>query len=37
MKVNEINKNMTVNQVIKTYPKTRKIFKSYGMDRIGCG
>lgn len=37
MKINEINKNMTISEVIKTYPKTRKIFKYYGMDRIGCG
>jgi len=34
---NEIKKDMTVYEVIKTYPNTRKIFKHYGMDRIGCG
>jgi len=34
---NEINKDMTVYEVIKAYPNTRRIFKYYGMDRIGCG
>jgi hypothetical protein len=37
MKVNEFNKNAIIREVIKTYPNTRKIFKHYGMDRIGCG
>ncbi len=32
----KINKDMTFNEVLRTYPDTVKVFRKYAMDCFGC-
>jgi len=32
----KINKNMTIQEIVKKYPKSQKIFLKYGMTCFGC-
>jgi hybrid cluster-associated redox disulfide protein len=32
----KIKKDMTFNEVMRTYPDTVKVFRKYGMNCIGC-
>jgi len=32
----KIKKDMTFNEVMRTYPDTIKVFRKYGMECIGC-
>ena len=32
----KINRDMTFNEVMRTYPDTVKVFRKYGMDCVGC-
>jgi hybrid cluster-associated redox disulfide protein len=35
-KVQKITKEMTINKVIKKYPKTVFVFMDYGLHCVGC-
>jgi hybrid cluster-associated redox disulfide protein len=32
-----INKNMSINEVVRKHPETISIFKKFGLGCVGCG